>query len=154
MKTMDSNIFVLLACVFMSAGWLFLFCSVGSYTTENFSLFADISYESLWYKFPKDLKKYLQLIIADAQQPRIFSGLGITSLDMMTFTQVLCCLRKRYPFNLNILIFDYAGDENCEQLLFDVQKFNGQIGRTRNLFVFHFYSCTLFILSTYQQNSD
>lgn len=88
MKSMNFNIIILLICASTSTGCVFLFCSIGSFTTDNFLRFADISYESLWYNFPVDLQKYLLLIIADAQRPRIFQGLGIINLNLATFTQV------------------------------------------------------------------
>lgn len=91
LESFDSNIFFLLMCASLSTGCVFFFCSVGSYTTDNFLRFADISYESLWYKLPVHLQKYLPLIIADAQRPRFFRGLGIVNLNLMAFTKVVCC---------------------------------------------------------------
>lgn len=88
MKSLNSNIFIVLQCVPLGTGYVFLFCSVGSYTTDNFLRFADISYESLWYKFPPDLQKYLRLIIADAQRPQVFRGFGIVDLNLMAFAKV------------------------------------------------------------------
>lgn len=110
----------MLMALTISAGAVLLFCTVGVYTTENFARYGHISYESLWYEFPPNLKKYLPMIIANAQQPRIFRGLGIIDLNLMTFTKVdihtFC-----WKFTWIRLIF-FAGDENCCHLLFDVQK--------------------------------
>lgn len=99
---MESEIFILLLCVSLSTGMVFLFCSVGSWTTDNFSRFADISYESLWYKFSPDLQKYLRLIIADAQRPRVFQGFGIIDLNFMTFTTVN--LEIRFLENVHLIL--------------------------------------------------
>lgn len=85
---MSSNIAILLLGVPFSTGIVYLFCVIGSYTTNNFAGFADASYESLWHKFPVDLQKYLQMIIADGQRPMVFQGLGIVDLNLMAFTQV------------------------------------------------------------------
>lgn len=86
---MSFDIIVLLICASTSTGCVFLFCTIGSFTTDNFSRIADASYESLWYHFPTDLRKYLLLIVADAQRPRMFEGLGVIDLNLMTFTKVI-----------------------------------------------------------------
>lgn len=64
-------------------------CYVGSYTTENFLRFGDASYESMWYKLPTDLQKYVILIIAEAQRPRVFNGFGVIDLNLMAATKVI-----------------------------------------------------------------
>lgn len=54
-----------------------------------FWCYADVSFESLWYKFPVNLQKYVLMIIANAQRPQIFSGLGIIDLSLMSFMKVM-----------------------------------------------------------------
>lgn len=85
---MDIGIFVASMSIIMSTGNIFLYCFVGSFTTENFWRYADASYETLWYKFPVNLQKYLRMIIANAHRPRIFNGLGIINLSLMSFMMV------------------------------------------------------------------
>lgn len=71
-----------------SAGNIFLYCYVGTFTTVKFLRFSDVAYESLWYKFPIELQKYLRLIIADAQRPRAFDGFGFMDLNLVSFVKV------------------------------------------------------------------
>lgn len=87
-KTMDTSIFIVVMGIFVTVGNAFLCCLVGTWTKDNFWRYADISYESLWYKFPIDLQPYLRLIIADAQRPCIFNGFGIIELNVTMFGKV------------------------------------------------------------------
>lgn len=73
----------------MSSGNIFLYCYVGSITTDIFLQYADATYESLWYEFPENIQKYLRLIIADAQRRRIFKGIGIIELNLIVFAGVM-----------------------------------------------------------------
>lgn len=87
-KYLDIGIFVAAMSMVMSTGNIFLYCFVGSLTTDIFWCYADVSYESHWYKFPVTLQKYMRMIIADANRPRIFTGLGIIDLNLMSFLKV------------------------------------------------------------------
>lgn len=85
---MDPSILVLIFGASSGTGTTFLYCLIGSWTTEQFLLFGDRSYESEWYKMPIDLQKIVQLMIIDAQQPLVFNGFGIIDLSLMTFIKV------------------------------------------------------------------
>lgn len=78
---------LIIACT-MSIGTVFLYCFFGSLTTDQFLRYAHISYESEWYTLPIELQKFIQLIIADAQRPRIFQGFKIIDLNLLAFTKV------------------------------------------------------------------
>lgn len=137
MKSIDSTILSPLLCAPLSIGCTFLFCAVGSSTTDTFLRFADISYESLWYKFPIDLQQYLRFIIADGQQPHVFQGLGILDLNLMVFTKVYYVVGfdgKTEEIGFNFLNH-FSGDENCLHLLHNVQKC-GQIVSHRKVLIF------------------
>lgn len=88
MKHFDPNILVLIIGANTSTGTTFVYCYIGSLTTEIFFLYGDISYESDWYKLPIEQQKLLQLIIADAQRPQIFHGFGIIESNLTTFIKV------------------------------------------------------------------
>lgn len=88
MKHLDSNILVLIFGVISGTGTTFLYCLIGSWTTEQFLLYGDRSYESEWYKLPIDQQKLMQIIIIDAQRPHVFSGFGIIDLNLMTYIKV------------------------------------------------------------------
>lgn len=84
----DFKVLLVSLAVFLSTGVVFIYCFMGTFTTEQFLLYADISYESMWYKFPVKLQKYLALILADSQRPRYFDGLNLIELSLVTFTKV------------------------------------------------------------------
>lgn len=85
---MDLNMVVLLGSVQASAGNVFVYCYSGSLTTNQFLRFGDISYESEWNQMPIKLRKFIQLIIADAQRPLVYDGLNLIDLNLAAFTKV------------------------------------------------------------------
>lgn len=108
-----------------SAGNIFLYCYVGTFTTVKFLRFSDAAYESLWYKFPVGLQKYMRLIIADAQRSRAFDGYGVMDLNLMTFAKVRvdCGMEKRGThFKHSLCIMLLSGDEERCEFLFDDQN--------------------------------
>lgn len=130
---MDADFKVLLVslAVFLSTGVVFIYCFMGTFTTDQFLLYADISYESSWYKFPVKLQRYYVLILADSQRPRSFDGWGLIELTLVTFTKVLQIIRlierNLSTYHTHISFSDY---ENGHELLLDVQEFRGITGRT------------------------
>lgn len=88
MKMIDLDMLAMIVIgVLMSISTVYLYCFIGSLTTDHFFRYGDISYESQWYK-PIDLQKSVQLIIADAQRPIIFHGFHIIELNIPGFTMV------------------------------------------------------------------
>lgn len=81
---------------FMSTGTVLLYCWMGSFTTNQFFRFTDASYESMWYKFPVDLRKYLRLIIINAQRPRVYHGFRFIDLSLVTFVTVWKLMRSHF----------------------------------------------------------
>lgn len=79
---------LLVSLVLLSTGVVFIYCYMGTFTTDQFQLYADISYKSMWYKFPVRLQKYYVFILADSQRPRYFNGLGFIDLNLVTFAKV------------------------------------------------------------------
>lgn len=108
----------------MSSGIAIVCCYVGSYTTKKYLRFADVSYESLWYRVPTYLQKYLVPILADAQRLQVFNGLGIIDVNLIAFMKVW--LFHGYQF-LEKVMCDSSptsshvpDNEYYRQLLFDV----------------------------------
>lgn len=120
-KTIDIEILVLTFGIIMSTGFIFVYCYVGSSTTDHFWQYGDVSYDSLWYVLPINLQQCLRLIIADAQRPRVFTGLGIIDLNLSLFAQVLSINNLIYLW-ANSRISCITGNEDWHQLLLDVQK--------------------------------
>lgn len=87
-KSLDFNICMMFLSVSLSSGTVFLYCWVGSFTTHNFSRFANASYDSLWYKLPIKLQKNLLPIIAAAQRPHIFHGFDLIDVNLEGLIQV------------------------------------------------------------------
>lgn len=98
------RIFIAVISMLTSAGNIFLYCYVGTFTTVKFLRFSDAAYESLWYKFPVELQKYLRLIIADAQRSRAFDGYGVMDLNLVTFAKVFCSAKISKNPLLRILL--------------------------------------------------
>lgn len=71
-----------------STGVVFLYCYVGSLTTDQFLRFGNIAYESEWFKMTVEQQKLIQLIIADAQRPLVFHGLQLINLNLEAFGKV------------------------------------------------------------------
>lgn len=88
LKSIDARIFIALVSILMSSGIAIVCCYVGSYTTKKYLRFADVSYESLWYRVPTHLQKYLVPILADAQRLQVFNGLGIIDVNLIAFMKV------------------------------------------------------------------
>lgn len=82
------RIFIAVISMLTSAGNIFLYSYVGTLSTAQFLRFSDVVYESLWYKFPVELQKYLRLIIANAHRRQAFDGFGVMELNLETFTKV------------------------------------------------------------------
>lgn len=103
-KYADIGIFVASMSIIMSTGNIFLYCYVGSSTTDFFHRYADVSFESVWYKFPTKLQQYLRLIIADGHRARIFTGLGIIDLNLILFTRVMISMRESHASHVETTI--------------------------------------------------
>lgn len=69
---------------------LFLYCSFGNLTTDNFLQFGDAVYDLHFYEFPHDLQKYLTIMIAETQEPVYYHGFNILNLNLVTFSAVTC----------------------------------------------------------------
>lgn len=121
-KTLNMRIYIALLGIVVCSGSVLLCCYVGSFTMDTFECYASTSYESLWYKFPNGLQKYVLLIIAEAQRPKAFEGFGFFLLDLVTFSKVRK-LRSQ-PITTYDRLFRLAGDASRNQLLFDVQTFS------------------------------
>lgn len=85
---MDLSLIKFVVVVLASNCIVYLYCYVGSLTTDQFLRYGDVAYEFQWYKLPVDLQKYFPLMIANAQRPQIFTGFSIIELNLVTFTKV------------------------------------------------------------------
>lgn len=88
-KRLDLNILVFFNALLSSDFAVFLYCYIGSLTTDQFLRYGDISYESGWYRLPIDLQTFIELIIADGQRSLSFHGFNIINLNLNAFTKVM-----------------------------------------------------------------
>lgn len=108
---LDLNIVVVILGVQCNTGTVFLYCYVGSLTMNQFHRYGDISYEAQWIKMPIELRKFVQIVIADAQRLLKFTKLNLVDLNLTAFTTVRFCF--------HIFCYRYL---LCALLCFQVMK--------------------------------
>lgn len=95
-----------------STGALLLYCYIGSLTTISFFRYGDAVYEFDWFEMPIELRKFIQLVIADAQRPLFYTGLNLVDLNLLTFVKVneenveYSFLKTELDFNGTYCFFD------------------------------------------------
>lgn len=57
--------------------FLYIFCYFGEMVTDRSLVVGNAAYSSLWYKYPLELQRFLQLTIFESHIQFHFSGLGI-----------------------------------------------------------------------------
>lgn len=72
-------------CVFV----LLTYCFLGTLATDSYQNYADLLYETHWYKLPLNLQKLYILMIANAQKPIYYHGFGIIQLKLNIFIKVM-----------------------------------------------------------------
>lgn len=89
---MQHSDFKLLVQPFISlavgTGSLYLFCYFGKLATESFENMSNCIYNTSWQQFDIELKKYVIVMIENAQKSLYFHGYGVLILNLETFTQV------------------------------------------------------------------
>lgn len=83
-----ANLFLMVTAT--SAGFLSVFLITYFATQVSLQLLqiSDISYHSLWYKYPTTLRKYVRFVIQNAQRPQLFRGFKMMSCTLSSFTKV------------------------------------------------------------------
>lgn len=84
---------------------MFLFCYFGRLATDIYGQMSYCLYESNWQSLPLDTqKKFLVLMIQNANRPLKYHGSGIVTLDLETFSMVhldmkhFNSIKKEYNF--------------------------------------------------------
>lgn len=90
MKNINSDFMVALVPNFMSVSYIFLYCIFGNFTESSYEDMIDCLYISNWQELPIDLQKYFIILIQSAQQPLIYTGLGLINASRDTFAEVKC----------------------------------------------------------------
>lgn len=87
-KHLNLYIVTVLNVIATSTANLYFYCFGGAVVTDNYGRFADVLFESNWYKMPNHLQKYFILMIADTQRPIYLDGYGLIRLSMEAFAKV------------------------------------------------------------------
>lgn len=74
--------------VFASTSNLYFYSFAGAVVTQSALKYADILYESDWYRMSDRLQKYFIIMIAETQQPIYLDGYGFIRLSLEGFNRV------------------------------------------------------------------
>lgn len=89
MQHPDMNLYMITVSTTGSGSVLFLNCYFGEKAANSYLDMAQHFYMmSAWYKLPIDLQRYYVLMMANAQRPTYYDGLGIAYLNIPTFGRV------------------------------------------------------------------
>lgn len=78
--------------------FLFLYCYIGERTAQNYLSFGQLLYGSNWHQLPVRLQKPIIMVIAIAQRPLCYHGLGMVYLTLDTFCKVsIHIMQKIHP---------------------------------------------------------
>lgn len=86
-------------CISSSLMWPYFFCHVATVVTEQITSIGDIVYESNWFDYPAELRKYNIYIIIRSQKPIHFTGLKMIKCSKEIFGKVSILFR----FKINVL---------------------------------------------------
>lgn len=67
---------------------IFLLCELGERLTDRFNQIDNTVLQCNWYKYPKNVRKMLPIIISDTQQSFVFVGLGNIQCSRDAFKNV------------------------------------------------------------------
>ncbi|CAG4952679.1 unnamed protein product [Colias eurytheme] len=68
---------------------MFNFCWSGQLLSDASSDIAEAAYNSVWYKRSNKFRKFIQIIIARAQEPCMLSALGFSNVTLATLSKIL-----------------------------------------------------------------
>lgn len=89
LKHIDANVLALSHAATVSLSNIFLYCFFGKMTTESYEQAADSLYDFDWHELPLKYRKYLVIMMIDAQQSLEYSGFGVAVLNLETFRKVI-----------------------------------------------------------------
>lgn len=70
--------------------WLFLNCFYGNLITIKLEQVADFAYESVFYKYPNDLRIFTLMTMCRSQRPFFITGYKITQCSLESYKRVSC----------------------------------------------------------------
>lgn len=75
-------------CLMVSLLWPFGLCFAATMATTASSDITKVIYNTEWYNFPHELRKYLPLMMARSQLQISFIGFGIVGCNLPNFVKV------------------------------------------------------------------
>lgn len=88
MKHLDWGILLLFIGIAAAISNLFLYCYFGQFAHDYYLDIANCYYNANWLTLPSNIQKYFVLLIANAQRPLRYHGLGLAFVDLNTFLRV------------------------------------------------------------------
>lgn len=82
------GIVFLVAALGVTVSNLFVYCYFGMLASKSFEKMTNCLYESNWVWLPVGSKKYLILMISNAQIPLFYHGSGVMIMNLETFSKV------------------------------------------------------------------
>lgn len=77
-----------MCCTFVAVFWIFIYCFLASKITALLEMFEDVANQSVWYKYPIELRKAIIFINCLTQKQNHFHGFGLLYCNMQTFASV------------------------------------------------------------------
>lgn len=68
--------------------WPLIYCYFATFATSQIMSIDMAIYDSLWYNYSLDLRKYTILILARSQQPVFFTGFNLIRCNLESFALV------------------------------------------------------------------
>lgn len=76
------------SCLISALLWPAFFCSFANLVTDKIGEIGDAAYDTNWYYFSPEQKKFISLVIIRAQDPVYFTGLGLVNCTLEVFGDV------------------------------------------------------------------
>lgn len=75
-------------CIFVSFTWTFILCYYATSTTRAMNEIGDTLYNSNWYTYPDEVKKFMIIVIARSQKTIYFTGFKMVRCTLEVFMRV------------------------------------------------------------------
>lgn len=88
LNSLDLGVLNILLGTSISFFNIFACCYGGQIANDSYAEMANYLFESSWQTLPLNLRKYLIIMITNAQKPLFYHGLGLAIVDLQNFTNV------------------------------------------------------------------
>lgn len=96
-----------MACIADGFIWPFVLCRMATSATFHVAKIGEVAFNTNWYKYPPNLRKYLVLIMVRSRNPTYFTGLKLFPCTLEVFMRVIFpFLRFLFGLTLEIIILN------------------------------------------------